>query len=164
MKKNYAIALLSLASLVGTASFAAPLSAQTTNDQEGIRALEELCAVVAEEDTFQCLLEQSTHLNRAKNLARQRGERDNGGIRVVETEPSMHGPSAEAPYVIELGEGSTRYIFTFRVRPRATEDYTNESQVAVTYTYEGSMWDIETLYNRQIDPTVISYADELASR
>ena len=169
MKKYWAIASLSLISYLGLATGASRLNAQMvdshTSDTAEAVSIVDLCNNLAEAndsiEPLQCLLDQSTHLNRAKNLARQRGEKINGGITSIETEPSMHGPSAEAPHQIVLADGSTQYIFTFRVRPRATDYYTHESQVRVTYMAENEGWTIDTIYNNRIDSTLMSYAEQL---
>lgn len=153
-----AIALLSLPTLWGLVFTTAPALAQTTDN------LECLCESVPESDHFPCLLEQRERLNRAKNLARQRGEADNGGISLIETEPSMHGPSQESPYSITRVDGAMRYVFTFRVRPRATQNYTHESQVAVNYAVEDNEWTVETIYNQAIAPTPSPYADEVSTQ
>ncbi|MEO0406237.1 MAG: hypothetical protein AAF289_02690 [Cyanobacteria bacterium P01_A01_bin.135] len=50
-------------------------------------------------------------LSRAKNLARQAGERANGGIIAYRAEPAMHGPAEDAPYVENVDGGWT---FTFQ--------------------------------------------------
>ena len=50
-------------------------------------------------------------LVRAKNLARQAGERANGGITQYRSEPAMHGPVEESPFVQNL-DGS--WTFTFQ--------------------------------------------------
>ncbi|NEQ97170.1 MAG: hypothetical protein F6K30_10655 [Cyanothece sp. SIO2G6] len=149
-----AIALLSLPTVLGLVLSPTPGLAQST------APLECLCEAVPEDDNFQCLLDQGSRLNRAKNLARQRGESANGGISLIETEPSMHGPAAESPYSIMRVNGSVRYIFTFRVRPRATQNYTHESQIAVNYAVENDEWTVDTLYNRSISPIAISYSEE----
>ncbi len=94
-------------------------------------------------------------LNRAKNLARQRGEAENGGVSVYETEPSMHGPAAESPHVIN-SDGSV--TFTFRGRPRGGDFYTLETQVTVFYDAQ-TQWDIVTEYNQEIPPTTVSMSD-----
>ena len=171
MKKYWAIASLTFISSLGLAATVAPSHAQMVADGHSSEpsTIVELCNQLAEDDetveTLTCLFEQSTHLNRAKNLARQRGEMENGGIIVSETEASMHGPSAESPHQLVLGDNSTQYIFTFRVRPRATEAYTHESQVKVTYMYETATedagWTIDTVYNNRIEPTPVSYAEQL---
>ncbi|NEP45482.1 MAG: hypothetical protein F6K35_42210 [Okeania sp. SIO2H7] len=165
MKKYWAVASLSLLSCLGVTTVAPQLNAQMVADGHSAMTIVDLCNALVEADSsvqsLQCLLDQSTHLNRAKNLARQRGERDNGGITTVETEPSMHGPSAESPHQLVLGDGSTQYIFTFRIRPRTTANYTHESQVRVTYTDEGSEWSIDTVYNNRIESTPVSYSEQL---
>jgi len=132
--------------------------AQTTYS---IDALVELCEDAPSDDSFQCLLDQSSRLNRAKNLARQAGEKNNGGVTTIEAEPSMHGPSSQSPYSIETTDAETRYVFTFRLRPRATSDYTYETQVVVRYGYEDDQWTVDTVYNQPIEPTTVSYADTL---
>lgn len=94
-------------------------------------------------------------LNRAKNLARQRGEAENGGVSVYETEPSMHGPAAESPHEINT-DGSV--TFTFRGRARGGDFYTVETQVTVAYDAQ-TQWDIVTDYNEEIPPTTVSMSD-----
>ncbi|MGK7891032.1 MAG: hypothetical protein AB4042_17020 [Leptolyngbyaceae cyanobacterium] len=150
-----AIALLSMSTLWGLGFTTELALAQSTE------AMECLCESVSGDENFQCLVAQGSRLNRAKNLARQRGEIENGGISIIEIEPSMHGPAQESPYSLARVEGSVRYIFTFRVRPRATQDYTHESQVAVDYAVENDEWTVETLYNRAIAPTATSYLEEM---
>ncbi|MEB3358606.1 MAG: hypothetical protein VKK04_17910 [Synechococcales bacterium] len=135
--------------------------AQVPASSARVEELVTLCQTVGSDSRLACLLEQSNRLNQAKNLARQRGERDNGGITLIETEPSMHGTSAESPYTINVDGGVTQYVFTFRLRPRATTDYTQEAQVAVLYDEQGNQWDIDTVYNRAIAPTPCSFASEL---
>lgn len=169
MKKKYsAIALLSLASSFGLSVISGNANAQLVADghaEPAASPIVELCNALTESDQtlepLQCLFNQSTHLNRAKNLARQRGELENGGVTSVETEPAMHGPSVESPHQIVLADGSTQYIFTFRLRPRATEDYTYESKVQITHTNETNEWSIDTIYNNRITPTPVSYAEQL---
>ncbi|MGJ3249102.1 MAG: hypothetical protein ACFE0I_23895 [Elainellaceae cyanobacterium] len=110
---------------------------------------------------FECLFEQSNRLNQAKNFARQLAERENGGVSLIEAEPSMHGPSAESPHVINDDGRVSQYTFTFRLRPRATTAYTREAQVFATYNQQTTEWDIELGYNRAIAPTSCSYAADL---
>ena len=167
MKKNCAIALLSLTSSLGLSIMSGNANAQRIADPvySSASPIVELCNALADSDQtvepLQCLFEQSTHLNRAKNLARQRGERENGGVITVETEPAMHGPSAESPHQIVLGDNVTQYIFTFRLRPRATDNYTYESQVRITHAIENNEWSIDTIYNNRITPTPVSYLEQL---
>lgn len=82
-------------------------------------------------------------LNRAKNLARQAAERLNGGLNVYRTEPSMHGPAVEAPYV-DNGNGTWTFTFTGS-RPGSTTPYV---QSAVTVV-RGS-WRVTVDYNRPV--------------
>lgn len=96
-------------------------------------------------------------LNRAKNYARQRAEQENGGLSVYVAEASMHGPSAESPYVIN-DDGSL--TFTFRGGPPGVDYFTIETQVTVDYS-EHSGWDIVTNYNRSITQTHLSYREIL---
>lgn len=166
MKSAQAIVTLSVLPLVG--AIALPIfaglktSVQAQVSTRTIETLEALCDSFSDsDDRFQCMLNQTSRLNRAKNLARQRGEQANGGVTTVETEPSMHGPSAESPYMIETTNDGLRYIYTYRLRPRAAENYTIETQVAVNYSGDFDRWEVDTVYNREIAPTPCSYASEL---
>ncbi len=69
-------------------------------------------------------------LARAKNLARQVGERENGGILEYRTELAMHGPAEEAPFV-ENADGS--WTFTFQGCRTELLDSTGQCS---TYTVE----------------------------
>ena len=85
-------------------------------------------------------------LRRAKNLARQAIERENGGLGKYHAERSMHGPISEAPYVVN-SDGS--WTFTFFGGPpgwqASGKAATVESEVTVspsgdvTIHYNGSV-------------------------
>ena len=66
-------------------------------------------------------------VNTAKNLARQAGERVNGGLSQYRAEAAMHGPGLEAPFV-DRGDA---WIFTFRGAPPGETDFTVETEVEV---------------------------------
>jgi hypothetical protein len=93
-------------------------------------------------------------LNRAKNLARQAAERENGGLGQYRAEPSMHGPSVDAPYVVNP-DGS--WTFTFlgydpqESQPSGTILYSVESMVTVSQTGQ-----VTIEYNGPIGPTTPS--------
>lgn len=68
-------------------------------------------------------------LSRAKNLARQAAETENGGLGRYRAEPDMHGPVTDAPYVTNP-DGS--WTFTFQGGAPGSSVYTVESVVTVT--------------------------------
>ncbi|MEG3860090.1 hypothetical protein [Microcoleus sp. herbarium12] len=68
-------------------------------------------------------------LNRAKNLARQAAENANGGLGQYRAEASMHGASAESPFV-ENGDGT--WTFTFQGYKPGSSVYTVETVVTVS--------------------------------
>ena len=158
IKRGAIAALSATVATLGGAAFSPSAIAQTT---ASIDALVEICEAAPDEDSFQCLLDQSSRLNRAKNLARQAGEKNNGGVTAIEVEPSMHGPSSQAPYRIETTDTETLYIFTFRLRPRATNDYTYETQIVVRYADAEEEWTVDTAYNQAIEATPVAYSDTL---
>ncbi|NJO39489.1 MAG: hypothetical protein HC769_14745 [Cyanobacteria bacterium CRU_2_1] len=82
-------------------------------------------------------------LNRAKNLARQAAETENGGLSQYRAEPAMHGSAAESPYV-DNGDGSV--TFTFFGSIPGEEVYSYESIV----TIDTVTWDIVVNYNGTI--------------
>jgi hypothetical protein len=152
------VAALSSVAIAPTA-YPAPLLEEP---RKSIDDLVELCESAGDSNArFQCLLDQGQRLNRAKNLARQRGEQENGGVTTIETEPSMHGPSSESPYTLSSSDDQIDYLFTFRLRPRATEDYTQQVEVLVTYSEFDESWDVMTVSNEAIAPTPCSFSDEL---
>jgi hypothetical protein len=169
MKRIVTIATLFLGSLVGTILVANSLhtSAVAQDSTQNpllisqVTDITELCSDAPNVSArFECLFEQSNRLNQAKNFARQRAERENGGVTLIEAEPSMHGPSFASPHVIEIDGQLTQYTFTFRLRPRATTDYTIESQVIAIYDQQTEDWDVDLGYNRAIAATSCSYAAE----
>ncbi|AFZ43455.1 hypothetical protein PCC7418_1255 [Halothece sp. PCC 7418] len=95
--------------------FGFPLSLQAQTDSEEASPLR---------IEFNRLVE----LNRAKNLARQAAEQENGGLTEYRPEPAMHGP-AQATNYEELAEGV--WQFTFQGRRPTADEYTIESVVVV---------------------------------
>ncbi|MDY6937278.1 MAG: hypothetical protein SWY16_06390 [Cyanobacteriota bacterium] len=83
-------------------------------------------------------------LNRAKNFARQAAERANGGLENYRAESSMHGPSSDAPYVVNE-DGS--WTFTFQGRTPGADTYTIETSVTVSSDAQSVTID----YNREIE-------------
>lgn len=167
MKTKLPITVVSFLSMIGPVVASPVAIAQSTVHQAPIRIsqAEGVTQLCDQEESISsrldCLFEQSNRLNQAKNFARQRGEQINGGIIRFETEPSMHGPSADSPHTIEDSETATRYTFTFRLRPRGSNTYTRETQVLANYDKLSQQWSFETVYNREIAPTTCSYAEEL---
>ncbi|MGF1512253.1 MAG: hypothetical protein ACFB5Z_00950 [Elainellaceae cyanobacterium] len=69
-------------------------------------------------------------LVRARNLARQAAERENGGILNYRSEPAMHGPAQETPFVENLDGSRT---FTFQ---GCSTDLIDSSGQCTAYTVE----------------------------
>ncbi|WP_448573016.1 hypothetical protein [Trichothermofontia sp.] len=82
-------------------------------------------------------------LQRAKNLARQTGERINGGLGRYHAEPAMHGPAAESPFRVN-DDGMV--TFNFKGGPPGFVTPTVESEIKVN----PANWTIEVLYNGPI--------------
>lgn len=72
----------------------------------------------------------------AKNVARQAAEVENGGLSQYRAEPSMHGPSVDAPFV-ENEDGSL--TFTFQGRHPDNLEYTIESVVTIAQDGEATI-------------------------
>ncbi len=66
-------------------------------------------------------------LSRARNLARQAGERVNGGLQVYRVEAAMHGNAANSPFV----DASDAWVFRFRGGAPGTALNTIETEVRV---------------------------------
>ncbi|MGF1537474.1 MAG: hypothetical protein ACFB4J_13465 [Elainellaceae cyanobacterium] len=69
-------------------------------------------------------------LVRARNLARQAAERENGGILSYRAEPAMHGPAQETPFIENLDGSRT---FTFQ---GCSTDLIDSSGQCTAYTIE----------------------------
>ncbi len=82
-------------------------------------------------------------LQRAKNLARQTGERINGGLGRYHAESAMHGPAAASP--VRVNDDGT-VTFTFKGGPPGFVTPTVESEIKVN----PANWAIEVLYNGPI--------------
>lgn len=75
-------------------------------------------------------------LSRAQNLARQAGERVNGGLQVYRVENAMHGNAANSPFV----DSGDAWIFRFRGGAPGTALNTIETEVRVDKaTFETSV-------------------------
>ncbi len=75
-------------------------------------------------------------LSRAQNLARQAGERVNGGLQVYRAEAAMHGNAANAPFI----DGGDAWIFRFRGGAPGTDLTAIETEVRVDKaTFETSV-------------------------
>jgi len=88
------------------------------------------------------VISNNIELNRAKNLARQAAENANGGLGQYRAEASMHGASAESPFV---DNGDDTWTFTFRGHKPGASVYTVET--VVTVSQDGS---ITVNYNGRI--------------
>jgi hypothetical protein len=75
------------------------------------------------------VISNNIELNRAKNLARQAAENANGGLGEYRAEASMHGASAESPFV-DNGDGT--WTFTFQGYKPGSSVYTVETVVTVS--------------------------------
>lgn len=92
----------------------------------------------------------------SKNLARQAGERANGGISNYRAEAAMHGPALEAPY----RDGGDRWIFTFQGGAPDSQRFTVETEVSVhKVTLETTV-----LYNGPIRTAALSTVDDGGDR
>jgi len=88
------------------------------------------------------VISNNIELNRAKNLARQAAENANGGLGQYRAEASMHGASAESPFV---DNGDDTWTFTFQGHKPGASVYTVET--VVTVSQDGS---ITVNYNGRI--------------
>lgn len=68
------------------------------------------------------------NIQRAKNLARQAAEKENGGLGKYRAEPAMHGPVAETNHE-EIEDGV--WLFTIRGREVDSEEFTIKTVVRV---------------------------------
>lgn len=91
----------------------------------------------------QSVVYSNADLGRAKNLARQAAERENGGLSQYSAEAAMHGPISEAPYRVNR-DGTVTFDF-LGGRPGFTVP-TLQSIVTVNL----SNWEVVIEYNGPI--------------
>ncbi|MBE9042387.1 hypothetical protein IQ235_16560 [Oscillatoriales cyanobacterium LEGE 11467] len=89
------------------------------------------------------IVSDAIELNRAKNYARQAAARFNGGLENYRAEPAMHGPSSEAPFIINE-DGS--WTFTFLGGRPGSDVFSVET--AVTVSPDGEFINID--YNQPL--------------
>ncbi len=83
--------------------------------------------VVAQNSTFETRVKEIEALSRAKNLARQAAETENGGLSQYRAELSMHGFAAKSPFV----DQGDHWIFTFKGNVPGVIEPSIESEVRV---------------------------------
>lgn len=82
---------------------------------------------VAQTSTFETRVREIEALSRAKNLARQAAETENGGLSQYRAELSMHGFAAKSPFV----DQGDHWIFTFKGNVPGVFEPSIESEVRV---------------------------------
>ncbi len=94
-------------------------------------------------------------LRRAKNLARQAAEAENGGLQQYRAGAIMHGPVSEIPAEAIQVNGSNSVTFLFMGGPPGTDLTAIESEVRVDWLNDE--WIIDVIYNgpsrSQVDVT-----------
>jgi len=107
--------LILLISLVGLIGYYPSVTAQTSSNDQSEQTLIE---------KYRYLI----RMNRAKNLARQAAEAENGGLSQYRAEPAMHGPVHETNHE-QIDEGAWR--FRIKGRRPGESDFTMETVVKV---------------------------------
>lgn len=111
MMKNQLLLLITISGF--TISGNVPLLAQNLSDQESPYVIQS---------------QEFINIKRAKNLARQAAEKENGGLGEYRAESAMHGPVEETNHE-EIEEGVWR--FTIRGREVGSDELTIKTVVIV---------------------------------
>ena len=147
------LAMRSIVALLLTPALAMPLAAFSCNGNAVFASTIPLARFRARQQQYgggQREMAQAPSLTRgtinvSKNLARQAGERVNGGLGNYRAEDAMHGPALEAPY----RDAGDRWIFTFKGRSPDSQQFTIETEVSV----HKETLEVVVLYNGLIRDT-----------